>query len=82
MTDWEIHRLSIDPAYARAQNNNGWIACSKRMPSETGEYLITNGDEYIVAFWGGEEIWRYADTGGQIARSFATHWQPLPEPPK
>lgn len=60
-----------------------WIKCSERMPELGKEVLCINSDgEYEVCLyakgWYLDEP-SFAACAGEF---FATHWQPLPEPPK
>ena len=65
--------------------NNGWIACSERLPEKNGMYLCTQNSydlatnkniirvsTELVEFYNGK--WRRAEN------LVVTHWQPLPEP--
>ena len=65
--------------------NNGWIACSERLPEKNGMYICTQNSydlatnkniirvsTELVEFYNGK--WRRAKN------LVVTHWQPLPEP--
>lgn len=55
-----------------------WIPVAEQIPEENEEgYLICNKD-YVYKAWIEEGIFRDAE-GFSIS---ATHWRPLPEPPK
>ena len=69
------------------QYNNGWIACSDRLPEKNGMYLCTQNSydlatnkniirvsTELVEFYNGK--WRRAKN------LVITHWHPLPEPYK
>lgn len=62
-----------------------WIECSKRMP-EKGERVLLYGDDIgiasVVAHLGqnGEWVDRIPEAMPYLKR--ATHWRPLPKPPK
>lgn len=62
--------------------NNGWIKCEDRLPSECDTVLLyVNDDEYPYIVTG----WLYTDRefydGQNCLSDYVTHWQPLPKPP-
>lgn len=63
---------------------DGWVACSERMPEESGRYwcyveeqndLGKSNYQWNCA-WNGNRWWVEHEDGGRV-----THWQPLPSPP-
>ncbi len=64
------------------QQEDGWISAEDRLPDKDVMVLIFNAeviDCYVVASWAPEnDCFIDYDDGAHIA----THWQPLPEPPK
>lgn len=48
-----------------------WIKCSERLPEEDEYYLTHSSAGVDVTYFSG----RFLD-------EYATHWMPLPEPPK
>lgn len=70
-----------------------WIPCSKRLPSDSGEYLVTVGthDAFVdVLYYGkpltpnrkvkGKCFYRADDEWGDIVDDDAIAWMPLPKP--
>lgn len=63
---------------------SNWIRCSERMPEVGQQVLATNQKLHIYE----TAIFFYADVSGveyfgtSSGRFIATHWHPLPEPPK
>ncbi|EDV2893487.1 DUF550 domain-containing protein [Salmonella enterica] len=64
---------------------DGWISCSERMP-EDGEHVIVfhprDGVMQITFFFAYGQWWDAAEDDGGLAKSYFTHWMPLPEPPQ
>lgn len=58
-----------------------WIPCSKRLPKETEEYLITTKDQYGDTFvkktmyFPDEKLW-----WGVYSSETVTAWMPVPKP--
>lgn len=73
---------------AENEYNNGWIACSERLPKYDAEYFKkhNNNKQYIamckdayeptVAYFSKEKTWYYNDF---IKLNDVIAWQPLPE---
>jgi len=63
---------------------DGWVACSERMPEESGRYWCYIEEQNDLGkshyqwncSWNGERWWVESENGGRV-----THWQPLPSPP-
>ncbi len=60
-----------------------WITCSERMPEYFEAVLLTDGDDSAIGVMRGDkdglfDIYPYDGSSVFIA----SHWQPLPEPPK
>ncbi len=53
-----------------------WIPVSERMP-EFGDYLVTDGCDFDVQLFNGEEF-----IPGFVWEDKITHWMPLPKPPQ
>ena len=67
-----------------SNNSNRWISVKERLP-ETNELCIVNTEWHGVVFATyGNESWIF-DEGQRWSEkplSYASHWMPLPEPPK
>jgi len=61
-----------------------WIPCSERMP-EDGEHVIVfhpgDGVMQITFFFAYGKWWDAAEDDSGRAKSYFTHWMPLPAPP-
>lgn len=63
---------------------DGWVACSERMPDESGRYWCYVEEQNDLGkshyqwncSWNGDRWWVESENGGRV-----THWQPLPSPP-
>lgn len=55
-----------------------WIPCEERMPKKSGEYAVCIKCHVTFLFWNHASWSSDADCDIQGA----THWMPLPEPPK
>lgn len=63
---------------------DGWVACSERMPEESGRYWCYVEEQNDLGkshyqwncSWNGDRWWVESENGGRV-----THWQPLPSPP-
>ncbi|MFS9561500.1 DUF551 domain-containing protein [Enterobacter hormaechei] len=63
---------------------DGWVACSERMPEESGRYWCYVEEQNSLGkscyqwncSWNGD-VW-----GGEMMHGRVTHWQPLPEAPQ
>ena len=89
----DVFRLGVKWAQDNAPQSE-WISCDDRMPV-SHEMVVTIGVDDdgrflrpIVAALAddGKFISGYSFSGNRVVRmlveTFATHWQPLPEPPK
>ena len=57
-----------------------WISVKERLPENKGRYIIyVRGPEPFVSWFDG---YRFRTIGTAPFTYPATHWQPLPEPPK
>ena len=67
----------------RKEYNNGWIACSDRLPEECTEVLVSvkeiDGSFYTRTSWVQDGVWVIKKTPLQPT---VIAWQPLPEPYK
>lgn len=66
-----------------AQPEPKWTPCSKKLPDETGSYLVTNNNcvcpvEEAVFFANGS-YWADAYIGTRFKDSYVLAWMPLPE---
>lgn len=88
---------SIEFAHSYALNSvanaptisEGWIPCSKKMPDEDGEYLVTFNGKFIdniikVMFYEVDKNYFsiYVPGAGDIPYEEVIAWTPLPEPYK
>ncbi|HCD9772871.1 DUF551 domain-containing protein [Enterobacter hormaechei] len=63
---------------------DGWVACSERMPEESGRYWCYVEEQNDLGkshyqwncSWNGDRWWVESENGCRV-----THWQPLPSPP-
>ncbi len=64
---------------------DGWVACSERMPEESGRYWCYVEEQNDLGkshyqwncSWNGERWWVESENGGRV-----THWMPLPAAPQ
>lgn len=55
-------------------SENNWIPCDKKLPDETGWYLVSREDGVVnTSFWFEEKTWKEGHNGKILA------WQPLPD---
>lgn len=84
--------LAIDECKAIIQEvaeeyKGGWIACSERLPEESGEYLVTSKIYFVpdhvdeIDNYVGVKISHYSIRYGWLDDEVMA-WQPLPEPYK
>lgn len=61
---------------------NGWIKCSDRLPEDTNDVLVTDGELIDMLWWDENDWcgWRSRSYG--ICSDAVTHWMPLPKLPK
>jgi Protein of unknown function (DUF551) len=60
-------------------NQDGWVACSERMPDGMQTVITSNGFDIGQGWWDGEG-WNSFDSH-DVVPGEVTHWQPLPSPP-
>lgn len=62
---------------------SGWIKCSDRLPERYKKVLIITefGEIYVAEPNNDFSSWEYSSCCG-CHTECATHWMPLPEPPK
>ncbi|WP_101776427.1 DUF551 domain-containing protein [Pasteurella oralis] len=66
------------PKLVEFPQNNGWIACSDRLPEPYNHVLVyTIASETISLFYDGENFLFYPYT---YSLEKITHWRPLPPP--
>lgn len=75
----DLYKAMIAAAPTHSGTNDGWVACSERMPVDAEQvYLFTNGVVLKDAFYNADEqlfYWEYsADT---CKASDASHWMPM-----
>ncbi|WP_233158463.1 DUF551 domain-containing protein [Enterobacter hormaechei] len=64
---------------------DGWVACSERMPEESGRYWCYVEEQNDLGkshyqwncSWNGDRWWVESENGGRV-----THWMPLPAAPQ
>ena len=64
---------------------DGWVACSERMPQESGRYWCYIEEQNDLGkshyqwncSWNGDRWWVESENGGRV-----THWMPLPAAPQ
>ncbi|HHG9538314.1 TPA: DUF551 domain-containing protein [Enterobacter hormaechei subsp. xiangfangensis] len=74
-----------EPVSQRDELPEGWVACSERMPEESGRYwcyveeINDLGKSHYQwnCSWNGDRWWVESDNGGRV-----THWMPLPAAPQ
>lgn len=64
------------PGWQLSGNSGAWIPVSERLP-EFGDYLVTDGCDFDVQLFNGEEF-----IPGFIWEDKITHWMPLPSAPQ
>lgn len=70
----------IDQLEAEIKDLKEWIPVSERLPEGIGCYIIWDGEVIAWAFFSSDKKW--CGYNGQNCSYKATHWKPLPEPPK
>ncbi|EOF4340101.1 DUF551 domain-containing protein [Enterobacter hormaechei] len=73
-----------EPVSNRDELPDGWVACSERMPEESGRYWCYVEEQNDLGkshyqwncAWNGKRLWVEHEDGGRV-----THWQPLHSPP-
>lgn len=72
----ELARIAL----ASLEADEGWVACSERMPEGMTDVHISNGHDTGQGWWDGD-IWQtqhdYYSVPGDV-----THWMPLPAAPQ
>ena len=65
-----------------AEYNNGWIACSERLPEESGTYIVNAIENSIIHVTFAKWMPRMKKWNLTGCRSYwkVNAWQPLPEP--
>ena len=56
-----------------------WISVKERLPEKDGSYIVRSsltGKVFTAHFWTGNGTWSGS------AKTYISHWMPLPEPPK
>ena len=84
--DYLIELLkSAAPGHVTYTRPANWISVKDRMPAP-GEYVLTYSYEheagYVVAYYGSSSGMFFYETDGATSSISATHWMPLPAPPK
>lgn len=68
-----------------------WVSMEDRLPYRFEDVLIWDGDDYFTGYWREDaQSWDNTSTGwvhriwanGELEPVRATHWMPLPQPPK
>ncbi len=76
--------VNIDDVICEAKNGR-WVSVKDRLPAP-GEYVLTYTYEheagYVVAYYGSSSDMFFYETDGATSSISATHWMPLPRPPK
>ena len=86
------HRKRSEPISCGHENGGGWISVKERLPEECKNVLcfarnktmiafmekVEDCGEYVPVFWD----WVAYDRDDTYDEVCATHWMPLPEPPK
>ncbi|MCP3682006.1 MAG: DUF551 domain-containing protein [bacterium] len=57
-----------------------WISVKDSLPKQIGDYLIYDSEVIAWSFFNSDKKW--AGYNGHNCFFDATHWMPLPEPPK
>ncbi|ENL2915679.1 DUF551 domain-containing protein [Salmonella enterica] len=82
---WNACRAAMLQAGNSPVTPDGWIPVSERMP-EDGEHVIVfhprDGVMQITFFFAYGKWWDAAEDEGGLAKSYFTHWQPLPAAPQ
>ncbi|EMM7402800.1 DUF551 domain-containing protein [Enterobacter hormaechei] len=74
-----------EPVSNRDELTDGWVACSERMPEESGRYWCYVEEQNDLGkshyqwncAWNGKRWWVEHEDGGRV-----THWMPLPAAPQ
>ncbi|MBY4847782.1 DUF551 domain-containing protein [Serratia marcescens] len=72
--------MLAQPVSSGYKLEDGWIACSERMPEEGVVVLCCEGDDISTLFHRGNGIWDDGDFHSNITG--VTHWMPLPAAPE
>ena len=65
------------------KNNFGeWVSVKDRLPNGSKEYLVTDGEFYVVGYFSIHTLWNVDDFDSWFDEKDITHWMELPELPK
>lgn len=65
------------------KNGGGWISVKDRLPEKNWVYIIYNGENVFPAYYErGRRKSEWTDNYEGYCDFEATHWMPLPAPPK
>ncbi|WP_425267790.1 DUF551 domain-containing protein [Enterobacter hormaechei] len=88
---WNAYRAAMLQSFGNSEQLNypviqdGWVACSERMPEESGRYWCYVEEQNDLGkshyqwncSWNGDRWWVESENGGRV-----THWMPLPAAPQ
>lgn len=75
--------LSARRELAELRRNDGWVSVGERLPEDSGDVLLYDGESFYVAYWRNEfKSWDSDKYGWLPDDVIVTHWRPLPEPPE
>jgi hypothetical protein len=82
----KITGVCVDiPTIIHEAKHGKWISVKDLLPA-SGEYVLTYSPEheagYVVAYYGSSSDMFFYETDGATSSISATHWMPLPAPPK
>lgn len=82
---YDLFKAGYDAA--RANTSDRWVAVEKRLPEESGVYLVTARNRYdphglvvMIATFNFRCDRRFGTTFDNVPHESITAWQPLPEP--
>ena len=81
----DAHNEGYDVGYwaGRRDYEPKWIPVTEQLPEKSGDYIIFDGEDVLGAYY--EKEWKcdnWTDPVEMYAAYHATHWMPLPAPPK